>query len=253
MTGAHLRRISGLSGALLLIEAIALWLLLATAPTRVLLPIALDLAADPHRFVLVHLDLGFGAVVLCLFVGVARLLAITPGIFPIYYAHMSRDRHPARWFEFAFSSSIVVFLVAQLNGITDIGTLVLSYAATSAMTLFFVLEERTPRPATERMLPLWFGAAIGIVPWGVIALHQIAGLLVGQPPSGLGRVITLVMLGFSFAFFIVHWLFIVRRREQRGIDSARPSAGEAVHILLSLVSTSVFAWLVVLGVVIGQL
>ncbi|CAN5158666.1 hypothetical protein BH09ACT2_BH09ACT2_01960 [soil metagenome] len=253
MTSARLRRISGLSGALLLIEAIALWILLATAPTRVLLPIALDLAADPHRFELVHLDLGFGAVVLCLLVGVARLLAITPGIFPIYSAQASRDRHPARWIEFAFSSSIVVFLVAQLNGITDIGTLVLSYAATSAMTLFFVLEERGPRPATERMLPLWFGAAIGIVPWGVIAFHQIAGLLVGQPPSGLGRVITLVMLGFSFAFFIVHWHFLAHRRGQPRIESGLPSAGEAVHIVLSLASTSVFAWLVVVGVVSGRL
>ena len=134
--------------------------------------------------------------------------------------------------------------MAQLNGISDIGTLVLSYAITSGMTLFTVLQERSPRAATERMLPLGFGAVIGIVPWGVIALHQVAALLSGQPPSALARVITLTMLAFSFAFFVTHW-----REQRRAKTTPTLPGGERSHILLSLASTSAFAWLVVVGII----
>ena len=242
MTSARLRGLSGLAGTLLLVQAIVLAIILATVCERVLEPITLGLPGDRERIVIEHLDLGAGVVVLCLLVAFSRLLVVTPWVYPRYLSAVRGDRYTARWLEFAFSSSIIIFLVAQLNGISDIGALVLSYAITSGMTLFTVLQERSVRWSTGRMLPLWFAAVIGIVPWGVIAFHQIAALILGQPPSPLARVITLTMLAFSFAFFLSHW------REQRRTDSARPSAGELTHIVLSLVSTSAFAWLVVIGI-----
>ena len=243
VTDASLRRLSGLAGMLLLVQAVVLGIILAMAPARVVLPITLGLPGGRERIVLFAVDIGAGVIVLTLLVAVSRLAVVMPSVFPHYSSGVSSNRHTARWIEFVFSSSIVVFLVAQLNGISDIGALVLSYAITSGMTLFSVLQERSVRPATGRMLPLWFGAAIGIVPWGVIAFHQVSALVVGQPPSALVRVITLTMLACAFAFFVSHW------RDQRRSDSA-PSAlaGERTHILLSFASTSVFAWLVAFGV-----
>ena len=239
-----LRRISGVSAVLLLVQAVLLSIILALTHARVLLPITLGMIGGRERIVLFRLDLGIGVIVLVLLVAVSRLIVTIPSVFPRYSLGVQSNRHTARWIEFAFSSSITIFLVAQLNGISDIATLVLSYAITSGMTLFTVVEERFPRSRSERMLPLWFAAAIGIVPWGVIAFHQVAALLAGQPPSALVRVITLTMLAFAFAFFVSHW------REQRRRDSALSMlAGERTHILLSLASISVFAWLVVLGMV----
>ena len=253
VTGAGLRRLSGLAGILLLVQAVVLGIILATARSRVVLPITLGLPDGRERIVLFAVDIGAGVAVLALLVAVSRLVVVIATVFPHYSSGVFSNRHTARWIEFVFSSSITLFLVAQLNGISDIGALVLSYAITSGMTLFSVLQERAVRSASERMLPLWFGAAIGIVPWGVIAFHQVSALVLGQPPSALVRVITLTMLAFAFAFFVSHWRD-QRRRDQRRRDQRRsdslPSAlaGERAHILLSLASTSVFVWLVAFGV-----
>lgn len=242
VTGAGLRRLSGLAGILLLVQAIVVGIILARTPGRVVLPITLGFPDGRERIVLFAVDIGAGVVVLALLVAVSRLVVVIPTVFVHYSSGVCSNRHTARWIEFIFSSSITLFLVAQLNGISDIGALVLSYAITGGMTLFSVLQERSVRSANGRMLPLWFGAAIGIVPWGVIAFHQVSALVLGQPPSALVRVITLTMLAFAFAFFASHW------RDQRRSDSL-PSAvaGERAHILLSLASTSVFAWLVAFG------
>ena len=241
--GAGLRRLSGLVGTLLLVQAVVLGIVFATTPARVLLPVTLGLPGGRERLALFEVDVGAGVVVLAVLVGVSRLVVVVPTVFPQYFSGVVSHRQTARWIEFVFSSSITIFLVAQLNGISDIGTLVLSYAITSAITLFTVLQERSVRSASGRMLALWFGAAIGIVPWGVIAFHQVSALVVGQPPSVLTRVITLTMLAFAFVFFVSHW------RDQRRSDSVRSAlAGERSHILLSLASTSVFVWLVAFGV-----
>ena len=264
VTGAGLRRLSGLAGVLLLVQAVVLGTILAMTPAHVVLPITLGLPGGRERIVLFATDIGAGVVVLALLVAVSRLVVVLPTIFPHYSSGVRSNRYTARWIEFVFSSSITLFLVAQLNGISDIGTLVLGYAITSGMTLFSVLQERSAQSTSGRMLPLWFGAAIGIVPWGVIAFHQVSALVVGQPPSILARVITLTMLACAFAFFASHWRD-QRRRDQRRRDQRRrdqrrrdqrrrdlvPSAvaGERTHILLSLVSTSIFAWLVAFGVI----
>ena len=250
---ACLRRLSGLAGLLLLVQAVVLGIILALAPARVVLPITLGLPGGRERIVLFAVDIGAGVIVLALLVAVSRLVVVMPTVFPHYCSGVFSNRHTGRWIEFLFSSSITLFLVAQLNGISDIGALVLSYAITSGMTLFSVLQERSVRSTSGRMLALWFGAAIGIVPWGVIAFHQVAALVMGQPPSALARVVTLTMLAFAFAFFVSHWRDQhwrdQRRRDQRRSDSV-PSAlaGERTHILLSFASTSVFAWLVAFGV-----
>ena len=253
VTGNGLRRVSGLVGMLLLVQAVVLGIVLGMAPARLVLPITLGLPDAPERIQLFAVDIGAAVIVLTLLVAVSRLVVVLPAVFPLYFSGICSNRHTARWIEFVFSSSITLFLVAQLNGISDIGSLVLGYTITSGMTLFSVLQERSVPLVSGRMLPLWFGAAIGIVPWGVIAFHQVSALVVGQPPFAFVRVITLTMLASAFAFFVCHW-HDQRRRDQRRHDQPRKDsvlsavAGERTHILLSLASTSVFAWLVAFGV-----
>ncbi len=248
MTDSALRRASNLAGLLLLVQAIVLTIILAASRSRVLLPITAHLpggqGGSTERFVLARLDLGVGVVVLCVLVAVARLATGFPTGVSRASDALQSHRRTVRWIEFAFSSSITVFLVAQLNGISDVGTLVLSYAITSGVTLFSVLQDRAPE-TTGRMLPLWFAAAIGIVPWGVIAFYQVGALIVGNPPSALVRVITVTMLVFSLAHFLIQW------REQRVAATGALPAAERRYVLLSLGGTSVFAWLVVLGVVVA--
>ena len=122
-----------------------------------------------------------------------------------------------RWVEQSQVSAITIFLIAQLNGITEVAALVPLYALSAAGTLFLVLHSRSG----DRLTYI-FGAAVGIVPWGVIAFYQIA-----LGPSLLVRVITLAMLAVA----ISTWVAAYRK-------STRMLA------LLPALGASVLAWLV---------
>lgn len=240
-----LRRLSSVAGLLMLLQAMLLAGILSTRVDHALLPITVDFSGGAgERVELSQVDVGLGVVVLCVLVAVARLAVVIPAVFTRLSGRLRSNHHAARWTEFAFASSITVFLVAQLNGISDIGALVVIYAITSGMTLFGVLQERTTVRSGHPLLPLAFGAAVGIVPWGVIAFHQVGAGVVGDGPSVIVRVITLAMLAAAFAFAVTQW------REQRAaLRGAHRVDGERVHVLLSVVQASLFAWLVVLGVV----
>jgi hypothetical protein len=206
-----LRSLPLIAGALLLVQAGVLMAL----GRSILLPVSFG------PIELVQVDAVAGVIVLLVLAGLARLVGSGQG---------------ARWIEFSLTSSITVFLVAQLNGVSDIGALVLIYAATTGMVLFAVLQDRVLVSRGHPLLPLCFAAALGIVPWGVIAFYQIGASLTGPGPAVMVRLITLVMLVSAAAFFVSQWR---EARRQRG--------GERMHVLLSFASASAFAWLVVLG------
>jgi len=245
------------AGVVLLAQAVVLGIVVARMPTRLRLPVTVDLGGglfrDGARMVLTHVDIGVAAVVLCALVAVARLGgAIGPG-----RRWTDTGRRDARWLEFSLTSSITVFLVAQLNGITDVVALVLIYTATSAMTLFSVIQERGSIRIGHRRLALCFGAAIGIVPWGVIAFHQVGAVLNGDAPPPILRIITLAMLAASILFAVTQWREHVWREhlgeehlggDHRWRESGWMLRGDAIHILLSTAATSAFAWLVIIGV-----
>ena len=145
-----LRRLSSVAGLLMLLQAMLLAGLLSIRGERVTLPITVDLPGGDtgERVELFQLDVGVGVVVLCVLVAVARLVLVIPAVGTRLAGRLRSNDHAARWTEFAFSSSITVFLVAQLYGISDIGALVVIYAITSGTTLFSVLQERTIRDSS---------------------------------------------------------------------------------------------------------
>ena len=90
------------------------------------------------------------------------------------------------------AAPIAVFLVAQVNGVRDLGALVLMYAATAATVLVRSIPGRWP----------WSVAAmLGIVPWGVIAFHQVGALVAGGTvPIGVRTVTSLVLVASLIEF-----------------------------------------------------
>ena len=176
-----------------------------------LLPVTADLGGG---VTLAQVNLGIAAVVLLVFA------ALCQGAAALWPSRV------IRWVEWSQVSAVTVFLIAQLNGIRDVATLVALYALTAAASLFLVLHER----AGAGRWPFALGASVGIVPWGVIAFYQIGAILVGDDPAPLIRVITIGILSVAVA----HWLAAFRRR--RAVWA---------HPLLIVTGVSVFAWLVV--------
>lgn len=126
------------------------------------------------------------------------------------------------------TTPITLFVIAQLNGIRDVGALVGVYALASAGVLFAVVQRRDEHSTGGSRVALGLGSAVGIVPWGIVAFHQVGAGIVGHPLPGIVVVVTLVALVAAVAEFVATW------RRQLVAASVLRAAG------LSLV-----AWLVV--------
>jgi len=124
--------------------------------------------------------------------------------------------------------------VAQLNGVTDVAALVALYAITAGASLFLVLHER----AAESTWPFSFGAAVAIVPWGVIAFYQVGAIVAGGDPALLVRVLTIALLLLASAYW-----YDARLARVKG----RLVIAERAHTILTTLTVSVLAWAVVVG------
>lgn len=239
MPDGRLRLTAAVCGLLLAVEAVVIAVLLPLVHD-VPLPAVVDLrGADgvPVRVLLATVSPGWAAVILLALGAVARLAVVPRRTAEKDAAALARNRHPARWWEWSFTLPITVFLVAQLNGISEVPALVLVYAATAGAVLTAALQELVP---AGRRQPLMLAAAVGIVPWGVIAFVQVGAGLAGHPPSGAVRVLTLVELVCAAAFLLVVW-----REQARAGRGARDDRAERAVVLLGTVALSAFAWLVV--------
>ena len=244
-----LRALNLLAGALHLVQAVAVAVLVLLS-SPLLLPVVLSNPAGapgaqlaPERVLVASVNLGIGAIVVLLLPAIHHLLVASPVLAPRYRAAIQLERNPIRWVELSLSSSIMLFLVAQLNGIVDLATLVLIYVAQSALVVLLWLQERLGTPA-RTLQPFIFASMIGIVPWGAIALHVLApGATSGYDQPGWIRVLTVTLLLLFFLFGIVQWLGF------QGIAGFRDYATvERAYVLLSLLTKAAFAWQVVAGI-----
>ena len=212
------RTVSTIAATLLAAQAIAVVLLLSgTSP--VLLPVTADFGGGIQ---LTAVNLGVAAVTLLVFSALCRAIdAVRPS--PVI-----------RWVEWSQVSGIVVFLVAQLNGVTDVAALVALYAITAGASLFLVLHER----AAESTWPFSFGAAVAIVPWGVIAFYQVGAIVAGGDPPLLVRALTIALLLLASAYW-----YDARLARVKG----RLVIAERAHTILTTLTVSVLAWAVVVG------
>jgi len=182
------------------------------APVRSTAQYALAEASVP--IATVHLP--SAVAVLLVFSALIRLVWLVPGIRSRRVRALDADRHLARWVEYSQVGGVVAFLVAQLNGITEVTSLVPVYALGAGAALLLVLHDRRTAPGRAGLWAFSFGAAIGVVPWGVIAFAQIGGTLAGVGASILVRVGTVAALLGLVAVWVVVWAF-GRGERGRGI------------------------------------
>ena len=159
---------------------------------------------------------------LLLFVAAMRLLLLFPAVRRRHATDAAADRHTWRWIEYSQPAGVGTFLVAQLNGITEVTSLVPIYALGAAGALFLIVHDH--RAATGRFGGPAFalGSAVAIVPWGVIAFAQITTLLAGFEVTASVRVVTLLVLAASASVGVVTgWR---ARRDLERTDGCRTDA-----------------------------
>ena len=168
----------------------------------------------------------------------------SPRVFPRYVAGLQNHINMYRWVEYSLSSSIMIVVILQLNGVTDYVGLLAAFGVNASMILFGWLQERYTTPGDGDMLPFWFGCIAGAVPWVVIVINVFSP---EAPPEAsipgfvYGIIVSLFVLFNCFA--LVQWKQY--KAEGKWADYLH---GERWYIRLSFIAKSLLAWQVFAGV-----
>ncbi len=164
-------------------------------------------------------------------------------IFPKYVDGLKRHINVYRWIEYSLSSSIMIVIILQLNGVTDYVAFLAIFGVNVSMILFGWLQERYSQPGSGDMLPFWFGCIAGAVPWIAVFINMLSPS--GPPETTVpGFVVGIVISLFIFfnCFALVQW----KQYKAQG-KWADYLYGERWYIILSLVAKSLLAWQVFVG------
>ena len=171
-----------------------------------------------------------------------HFLISSPWFFSRYKGGLKLNRNYFRWVEYSLSSSIMIVLIAQIVGISDVAALMAIFGVNASMILFGWLQEKYEQPGGG-MLPFIFGCMAGIVPWLIIVLWTFAPGS-AEKPEIPGFVIGILISLFIFfnSFALVQWLQYKKIGKWR--DYLR---GERSYIILSLVAKTALAWQIFSG------
>jgi hypothetical protein len=167
-----------------------------------------------------------------------HFLVASPQFFTRYAAGLAAQRNYFRWVEYSISSSVMIVLIAQICGVSDVVAIISLFGVNASMILFGWLQEKYEQPGNGGWLPYIFGCIAGLVPWIAITFYVLA---IGGPgdtkaPAFVyGIVISLFVLFNTFA--VVQYLQY--KKVGKWSDYLR---GEKTYITLSLVAKSALAW-----------
>jgi hypothetical protein len=224
-------------GIILAVQAI----LMAVLTNAFSLPVTATFMTGPpgSTAVLHHLfniRTGWGVFTFLAISALALLIIASPQVFPWYKRNLLQNRNYGRWIEYFFSSSIMIVLIAQITGISDIAALLAIFGTNASMILFGALQEKYEKPGKPSWLPFWFGSFAGIIPWIAIVIYVWApGLTVSPPGFVYGIIASLFVFFNCFAINMV--------LQYKKIGPWRDYLyGEKVYIILSLTAKALLAW-----------
>lgn len=240
ITSSSLRRINIIAGILHFAQMAAV-LALSSDFT---LPITARYMSGPpgttygDLVVLYNAPLGIGVAIFLGLSSLAHFIVVSPKFFPRYIAGLTAHRNFFRWVEYSISSSVMIVLIAQVTGISDITALIAIFGVNASMILFGWLQEKYEEPGNGGWIPFIFGCITGIVPWIALAFYvfAIGGVGENQAPTFVYFVVLTIFLFFN-SFALVQWLQY--KKVGKWSDYLR---GERTYITLSLIAKSALAW-----------
>jgi len=190
----------------------------------------------PEIHHLFNIPTGWGVFTFLAISAVALLIIASPLVFPWYKRNLLKNRNYGRWIEYFFSSSIMIVLIAQITGISDIGALIAIFGINACMILFGALQEKYENPGKPSWLPFWFGSFAGAIPWIAIAIYVWAPGLDVSPPGFVYGIIASLFVFFNC--FAVNMVL-----QYKKVGPWRDYLfGEKVYIILSLTAKALLAW-----------
>ena len=244
---AGLRRFNAVMGVLHLVQAIVMTLLSNDTTYPIFtnfLTFDLDtfsLTPDPQ--LVYELPFGPAVAVFLLLSAIAHVYLSTVG-YGWYVKKLEKHMNPARFYEYALSSSWMIVLIGMLVGIWDLGSLILMFGLNAMMNLFGLMME-LHNQTTERTdwTSFVYGTIAGIIPWVVIMMYFMGALSSSgaKPPAFVYAIIPTIFVFFNI--FALN-MYLQYRKVGRWNDYL---FGERMFIVLSLLAKTALAWQIWFG------
>ncbi|MFA5102644.1 MAG: heliorhodopsin HeR [Candidatus Thermoplasmatota archaeon] len=186
------------------------------------------------------LDVQIGPLVaLFLFMSATAHILLSTVLYDWYVKNLKNHINPARWYEYSFSASLMIFLIAMLVTIYDIGTLLALFTLTAVMNLMGLMMELHNQTTTKtKWTSFNIGCIAGFIPWVVIFIPLVTAASV--PDFVIAIFITIAVF---FNLFAIN-MFLQYKKIGKWKDYLY---GERMYIVLSLVAKSALAWQVFAG------
>ncbi|MHA1989755.1 MAG: heliorhodopsin HeR [Candidatus Hodarchaeales archaeon] len=162
-----------------------------------------------------------------------------------YVENLKKKMNPLRWYEYALSSSVMIFFIALIFGVIEFWILALIFIVNVLMNVFGLYMEKINQ-YTEKTSwgPYFWGWVAGIMPWLVIVDVFIN---IGSRNVPTFVYIAIVMYFIFFNSFALN-MFLQYKKVGPWKDYL---FGERAYIILSLVSKSALGWIVFIGLFAG--
>ena len=253
---SRLRNYNIVAGILHLLQAVAFGSFLAQLPSQVDFPVKIQYMTGPpgsplppETVTLFNINLGVGVVAFLAMSAFFHFLISSPWFFKRYAAGLKQSHNYFRWVEYSLSSSVMIWLIAQLCGVNDMAALFSIFAVNASMIMFGAMQEKYEKPGNKKFLPFIFGSMTGIVPCIIIGIYTL------QPGSKDAAEVPGFVIGIIVSLFIFFNTFAVNQVLQyRQVGKwASYLQGERSYITLSLVAKSLLAWQVFSGAIVPVL
>lgn len=200
-----------------------------------------SLVPDPKLWY--ELPFGPAVAVFLLISAVAHFSLATFG-YQWYVKVLKKGMNPARFYEYALSSSLMIVLIGMLVGIWDLGSIILMFAVNATMNLFGIMMEYDNQNREKtRWTSFIFGSIAGIVPWIVIMVNFLSALnsAGAEPPGFVYAIIPTIFVFFNS--FAINMLL-----QYKKVGPWKDYLfGERVYIILSLAAKTALAWMIFAG------
>jgi hypothetical protein len=197
----------------------------------------------PEQQLAYELPFGIAVAVFLLLSAVAHL-CLSTFAYPWYVKNLKKGQNPARFYEYALSSSWMIVLIGLLVGLQDLGGLILIFGLNASMNLFGIMME-LHNQTTERTnwTAFIYGCIAGIIPWVVIMMYFLGSLASGdaEPPGFVYAIIPTI-----FVFFNTFAINMLLQYKKVG-RWKNYLFGERVYIILSLTAKTALAWQIFAG------
>ncbi|MGD6932600.1 MAG: heliorhodopsin HeR [Candidatus Bathyarchaeia archaeon] len=162
-----------------------------------------------------------------------------------YNQNLTKGMNPYRWWEYAFSSTIMIVLIATFVGVWDLWSLVLIGVLNASMIMFGHLTEKINQKTEKTDWSAYlYGCITGGAPWIVLYAYFIAALgsAETQPP-------TFVYLALLIYFVLFNSFAVNMLLQYKGVGKWKDYLyGERMYIILSFVAKTFLAWIVFIGI-----